>query len=577
MITKPKPFFVAGRFRTAGIRRWLQTVSACLLPVAALAQAPLPSTGRLPARMAQATTDSVAMPDIRQAPAPTTAPSDGPTVDVVEFRLTGISTTQARDLLPLLDRYLGKSKTLADLEATAHGAQAALQRTGLFLAQVYVPAQDVVDGIVTLAVLEGRLGEIRLEVDDGVQVSRAFIEEVIAPLRGNPVAERGYVERALFTLSDLRGLSVTSTLSAGEHPGYADLTLKIAAGPRVGGYVEVDNYGSTFTGVYRLSVSLDWLSPGGLGDVASLNALTSTNGGTQFASGLWLAPINARGTRAGFSTTYLQYRLGTQTFEPLAAKGTAGSIAVQLLHPLVRSRDDNVVLQASAERRKSDDRVEAIPLDTKKNWASYVTLGAAGDSRDDALGGGTNNYWAHFIAGRLSIDSATDLEVDQSPTGYHSAGSYTKLVLFGSRVQQLPTGGLLYLTASAQAAQKNLDSSEKFILGGPNGVRGYPAGDSPSDSGALLTWEYRTPLRLESLTGNLVLSLFGDYGFGRIHQKPLLTDTRNIRRVVSHGLGLVFSDIGGWFARAYVAARGGVPAQSDDSRVRLWMLAGKQF
>ena len=564
-------------------------VSACLLvglvlppavPFAQTAPAP-PSAGSLLRELQPGAVqpDTAPRPTL-ELPAPRTvvAPaSGGPAVDVAGFRLTGIPAERADRLLPLTRRYVGPAKTLADLEDAAKDVEVALQRGGLFLAQVYVPAQEMTGGIVTLHVLEGRLGAVALQAEPGVKVSRAFMEDVLAPLRGNPVAEREMVERALFALGDLRGVAVTSSLVPGAVPGQADLVVKVAAGPRFGYSVDADNGGSAFTGRYRLNAGIDWSSPAGRGDVASLKALTSTNGGVQFVRGAWLVPVTARGTKAGFAASFLRYSLGTPLFEPLNATGTASAYALQLLHPLLRSRNQNLFLQASVERRRFEDKVGAIALVTKKGATSYATLGVVGDFRDTALGGGITNYSANVVAGRLNIDSAADLAADQSLTGFRSAGGYAKLVLTASRLQALPNKDFLYLSSSAQAATKNLDSSEKFNLGGPNGVRGYPSPESPSDSGAILTWEYRKPLRFESLRGDFVLSLFGDYGIGRIHHEPLPGDAQNVRRLVSHGLGVVFADDKGLLLKAYVAVRGGVQAQSDDSRARLVVQAGKQF
>ena len=283
-------------------------VSACLLvglvlaPAAPFAQtvpAP-PSAGSLLRELQPGAVQPNTGPrPALELPAPLTvvAPaSGGPAVDVAGFRLTGLPAERADRLLPLTRRYVGPGKTLADLEDAAKDIEVALQRGGLFLAQVYVPAQEMTGGIVTLHVLEGRLGTVTLQAEPDVKVARAFMEDVLAPLRGNPVAERERVERALFALGDLRGVAVTSSLVPGAVPGQADLVVKVAAGPRLGYSVDADNGGSIFTGRYRLSAGVDWSNLAGRGDVASLKALTSTNGGVQFVRGAWLVPVTGSGT-----------------------------------------------------------------------------------------------------------------------------------------------------------------------------------------------------------------------------------------------------------------------------------------
>ena len=64
---------------------------------------------------------------------------------------------------------------------------------------------------------------------------------------------------------------------------------------------------------------------------------------------------------------------------------------------------------------------------------------------------------------------------------------------------------------SGQLASKNLDSSEKFILGG-TGVRASPQGEGAGDEGMLLNLELRYSLRGLQGPGDLQLLGFVDTG-----------------------------------------------------------------
>ncbi|MDB5816436.1 MAG: ShlB/FhaC/HecB family hemolysin secretion/activation protein [Rhizobacter sp.] len=510
----------------------------------------------------------------RQVTAP---PGSGPSVTVKSFRIAGIPDDQAAALLPVTARYLGENKTLADFEDAAKDVEVALQRSGRFLAQVYVPEQTIADGTVTLQVLIGRIGRVKVESEPGVKVSAKFLEQIASRLRGNLIADREAIEGALFTMGDLRGVTVTSSLTPGEQPGIADLTIKVAPAPSFGFTAGADNGGSKFTGRLRLNAGIDWYNPIGRGDVASLNVLGSTNGGVAFARASWLTPVNSLGTKVGVAASVLHYKLGSDPFEALDATGDAGALSLQLLHPLVRTRNSNLFLQASADVRRFEDKVGTIGLTTRKGVTQYFTLGAVGDFRDTLLGGGISNYTVNVITGDLDIKSDSDLAFDQSATGYRSNGRYTKVTFGGARLQGLPNKDSLYLSGSAQIANKNLDSSEKQSLGGPSGVRGYSAAESPSDSSALVGWEYRKPIRHESIPGDLIFSVFGDYGWGQLHHDPFSTDAGNIRRLVSHGLGLTWDNDKGLLMKAFVAARGGLKAQTDDSKLRFYLSASQRF
>lgn len=548
------------------------------VPVLVFAQAAPPGAGSLmkemtPPALPPAATTAPSLAPPRALTAPLTG--SGASLQVAGFRLAGIDAARAATLLPLLAKYVGAGKTLIDLEDAAKDIEVALQRQGLFLAQVYVPEQTLQDGVVSLQVLEGRIGNVKLEVDPAVRVDAALMDRFIEILRGHPVADRERVERALFALGDLRGVVISSELQPGSRVGHADLTIKVAPGARTVMEAGFDNGGSIYTGRLRLTGSVDWLSPTGRGDSLSVKALASTNGGVAFARASWLTPVGARGTKFGLAASALRYKLGSAVFEPLDATGTGAALTFQLLHPAKRSRNDNLFLQASFDQRWFEDKVNAIGLTSRKTVSSYFTFGAVGDFRDTVGGGAISNYSANLVTGRLQLKNPADIAVDQA--NYRSAGSYAKLALGATRLQSLPNKDFLYFSATAQLASKDLDSSEKQSLGGPSGVRGYPAPDTPSDSALILGWEYRKPLPIKAYPGDWVLAVFGDYGVGRQHESPLAVDTDNVRHLSSHGIGLTYGNFSGLLVRGWVAVRGSTRAQSDDSRARAYIQLSQQF
>jgi hypothetical protein len=68
---------------------------------------------------------------------------------------------------------------------------------------------------------------------------------------------------------------------------------------------------------------------------------------------------------------------------------------------------------------------------------------------------------------------------------------FNKLNFDIARIQLVSSGWSVYGRLSAQWATDNLDSSEKFILGGPYGVRAWPNGEAPGDQGWLAQLELR--------------------------------------------------------------------------------------
>ena len=100
------------------------------------------------------------------------------------------------------------------------------------------------------------------------------------------------------------------------------------------------------------------------------------------------------------------------------------------------------------------------------------------------------------------------------------------------RQQRLGEHFSLLLALSGQQASKNLNSSEKFSLGGASGVRAYPQGEGSGDQGVLGTLEVR-----RSLTEQLQAAVFYDAGTVDINHTAFAPGA-NTRSISGAGLGL---------------------------------------
>ena len=105
---------------------------------------------------------------------------------------------------------------------------------------------------------------------------------------------------------------------------------------------------------------------------------------------------------------------------------------------------------------------------------------------------------------------AGSLAADQS--GPRVQGAYNKLGYKLARLQRLSGNWSLFAALNGQLADKNLDSSEKFILGGITGVRAYPSGEGRGDTGWVTNVELRYDIAGNPAFGNWQLIAFFDTG-----------------------------------------------------------------
>ena len=129
-----------------------------------------------------------------------------------------------------------------------------------------------------------------------------------------------------------------------------------------------------------------------------------------------------------------------------------------------------------------------------------------------------------------------------------------------------------------QKASKNLDSSEKFLLGGATGVRAYPQGEASGDSGYLANAELRYSLNLAAVPGVLQPFVFVDAGGVTLNETPFAAGT-NRRNLAAGGIGLSWARANDFQLKLTVATRiGAERVLSDtDERTRGWLQAIKYF
>lgn len=454
-----------------------------VMPVAAIAQTP-PDAGTLQRETARDVRGRLPTAPLA-APAPMKEATKGATVTVRAFVIEGATLLPADDLAALLTDLVGQSLTLADLERAAQRLAAHYRARG-WLVRVYLPAQEIRDGRIRIAIVEGRLSGIKVE-NAGQRADAALIERIAGKglTVGEPLAVEA-LERGLLLANDQPGMQTTGVLEPGDTTGETRLRLKVEDAPFAAGDIALANHGGRATGVEQLNAGL-LINPGG-GDQVSLRAIASRQ--LDMLRAAYALPLGSDGLRLSVNASELRYQLGGD-FAALNASGNARTLGATLSYPLRRATTDNLSLIAGFDNRRYADDSLGSPLHRKK--VNALTVAVSGDRIDGLAGGGFSQYGASLISGKLDMAGvAADLATDQA--GPRANGSYSKLTTNATRLQRLPADFVLSAALTAQFAGKNLDSSEKFALGGPSGVRAYPVNEAAGDAGWLLNLELRKDL-----------------------------------------------------------------------------------
>lgn len=510
------------------------------------------------------------LPAAPSAPAPDTGAS-GAAIRVESVHITGHTLFSEAELIDASGVTPGSTLTLLDLRNAAAAITHFYNVHGYFLAQAYLPAQDVNQGAVTIAVIEGRYGDIELRNQAGIsdRVPRNLTNDLHS---GDPVATAP-LERSLLLLSDVPGVIVRSTLSPGDAVGTSDLTIDLDRGRRVTGSLEADNAGNRYTGEYRFGGSINFNNPTGIGDQVSLRLLASTEG-LAYGRAAYQAPIGD-GT-LGVAYTHLQYELGRE-FENLDATGTADILSVFGSYPVIRSRTNNLYAVASYDMRMLEDEIGLVSQVSNKTSHS-ISGGIRGDWTDTFGGGGSNAYSAIWTTGDLDIEDPAERAADTLTA--QTQGSFNKLQFSFARLQAIGGPLSLYASVRGQLAFDNLDSSEKMELGGAYAVRAYPEGEAYGDEGYVATLEARLMLDrwTGSLPGRFQAIAFVDAGEVNFAHDPWFAGSNTATRYGA-GVGLVWAGPDDLMIRATYAARidDQEVTSGPDENGRAWFQITKLF
>jgi len=508
----------------------------------------------------------------RAAPNPATAEDTGPKFVVRSLHITGAVRFSQSTLVSASGFKPGTVMGLSGLRTLAARITQFYNRAGLIVAQAYLPPQEIKEGAVEIAVIEGRYGKIG--IDNRTAISDVRLISMLDGLhKGDPV-EVGPLERRLLIISDRPGINVSSTLAPGTEVGTSDLLVGIKPGQRVDGSLEADNAGNPYTGRYRVGGTVNFNEPLEIGDLLSARVLASTTGGLKYGRAFYQTAVGA-GT-IGVAYAIFDYHLGKQ-FSDLEAKGTEQIGSLYGSYPLIRSYDNNLNVFGDFDYRRLHDRLGLFEETTDKN--DFVLSGGLdGSYRDNILGGGLTSYTLTGTFGDLDIRTPLARDVDDLTA--RTNGSYAKFSYDLSRLQHVAGPLSLYGEVRGQVASKNLDQSEKMELGGAAEVRAYPEGEAYGDEGYVATLEARLllPKWPQRLPGYFQLVGFVDTGSVTFNKDPWYRGSNDATRSGA-GVGLIWTDPNNFSASAFYAHElGDQPATSyTNYGDEIWLRLVKYF
>ena len=444
------------------------------------------------------------------------------------------------------DQRQRRGVTVGMVETVADTITRYYRERGFILAKAYIPEQRVRDGVVTLTLLLGNLGE--LTVLNNKNYKDKTLQSIFRPVIGKPVTA-GNIEERLYFVNDLPGMSAQAYFEPGSQVGDTRLNINVVREKSFSGNVRLDNHGSENTGEYRLYTDGYWYNPGGFGDQLHIGILgTFDPSNSLYGSihyGVPLFSPRAKFTFGGSTNDFV-----SETLQGVTLTGTSVVYDATLNYILKRSRVKNLstelrLSEVSSEIEEKEGRLQLEDGeldDTIRNVDLVFNFDVLLERWRAMHQGGVRLTYGDFAKGR-------NFYQDENPLSL--AFNYS-LIKF-AKVPFTNANSRIQARFAGQYSETSLPSTSQFSLTGPTKLRAFDINQFNADSGAYLSvdWIFSGPGFLDLQLGGEKLSdvlqpyVFAEAGYGDTKDSGLpITRPAAYAAPKQPGTWAVMSDVG---------------------------------
>ncbi|MDJ0597988.1 MAG: ShlB/FhaC/HecB family hemolysin secretion/activation protein [Crocosphaera sp.] len=458
------------------------------------------------------------------------------TITIKQFRFQGNTVFSDEELAEITQSYLNRPITFAELlEARSTITQRYIDE-GYTTSGAFIPLQRSQDGIVTIEIVEGTLGEINITMTG--KLRSGYVRERLALATDGPLNVPRLLEALQLLQVNPRIQTISAELSATPEPGVSILNVTAISNRSFYPASVLDNGRNPQVGSFRRGADLSDINLLGFGD--SLFASYRNSDGSDDVEVSYAFPVNARNGTIKASYRTLTSEITEAPLSELDVISNYEKYSFSFRQPVIETLSEEFVLGITLDHQKSQSRyLGGLPFPTRgaddEGKTNVTTLRFTQEY--------INRSEEQVIALRsefsLGIDAlgATDpfdiLVNPQAPK--------TPYFFWRGEAQWLKVfapDSLFISRVNLQVADSPIVSNEQFALGGLGSVKGYRSNTLLTDNGVFATMELRLPV-LRIPENQIVIQLvpFTDFGYGwNMGEVPSVP----IETLASVGLGIQF-------------------------------------
>jgi hemolysin activation/secretion protein len=493
--------------------------------------------------------------------------SDEKLFNLVRVELDGSTVYTQSEIDKLLKDFYGKPTSFRDLNEINNLLTKKYRDDGYVFSRTELSPQKIKDGVVIIRVLEGRIGEVTVE--GNFQDRQNLIARLAEKIKTSGPANTKTLERYLLLINDIPGITAKSLLRPSTTQGAGDVVITVEQ-KKLEGSVSVDNRGSGYLGRTRATLVGAVNSLFSVDDRTTLRGIiTRDTDELKFGDLTHERQIGSEGFRIKARLAKTATNPGKE-LKPLPVEGDSTVADLELLYPILRSRQYNVNLIGGFNALSSETDVSNV--NTAKDRVRTLRIGSRFDFSDAFAG--INSFDLSLNKGINGLGATNDGLGRSKANGKHD-GFRTNLT--ASRLQDFGHGFSALLSASGQYSSDALLSSEEFSIGGAEFGRAYDAGEITGDRGAAGSLE----LRYANAIDQTVIQTYEVYAFydaGRVwNENPAVAESSDAS-LASAGVGTRFNfnyDFSGYVEVSKPLTREVGAENNEDPR--LFMSLTKRF
>ena len=408
-------------------------------------------------------------------------------VTIKQFNFEGNTRFNNEELQQQLTPYINKPITFAQLIAARTAITKFYTKNNYITSGAFIPPQTISDkGILTLQVVEGKVGEINVKIQG--RLNESYIKSRLEKATATPLNQEKLLSALQILQTDPLVKTISAELSSGVRPDTSILDIKIeTANPWQ--IATISNNGrAPSVGTFRRGVEVGHRNITGIGD--SLNTLYTNTDGGDMVEVSYSIPVNSSNGRMELFYRHRDIMVVESPFERLDIESNSNTYKLSFSQPIMQTPWQTLSLGLSAIKRDSQTSIlgENYPLSEGADDNGETKLSILQFFQDYQLLGKNQvlAFNSQFNLG-LGILDATKNNSEPDSRFFYWRGQ-------GKWVRELAKNTLLVVGADIQLSSSDLVPRERFGLGGYRSVKAYRQDTRLTDNGALGTVELRLPV-----------------------------------------------------------------------------------